>query len=81
MVRLQNKQQKAYRRQYDQLNMGKALEQSTENYAHKAPIKKAAMKEKYASNPEPKRVVVRGRYASDPEPKRAAVRDRYASNP
>ena len=76
MVRLQNKQQKAYRRQYYQLNRGKALEQSTENYAHKVPIKKAAMKEKYASNPEPKRAAVRGRYASNPEPKRAGMRSR-----
>ena len=63
------------------ITRGKALEQSTENYAHKAPIKKAAMKEKYASNPEPKRAATRGRYASNPEPKRAAVRGRYASHP
>ena len=81
MVRLQNKQQKAYRRQYYQLNRGKALEQGTENYVQKAPIKKAAMKEKYASNPEPKRAAARSRYASNPEPKRAAVRGRYVCNP
>ena len=63
MVRLQKKQQKAYRRQYYLLNRNKALKQSTENYAHNALKKKAAMKEKYAANPKPKKTAASKRYA------------------